>query len=455
MINSKEIYEKLKETVFGQDEYIKKLALFGYKHQMNLELINTEEETVNNNLLVVGPSGCGKTFAVRQLAKIIDIPFYEVDCSTLVQVGYKGANDINVSMQLLKKKYGDLAGRAIVYLDEFDKIFDQSLYQRGGGTSSQCNFLKILENSEVVLEDGRYDKDIINTTGISFIATGSFEMVKEKFRKTEANRMGFNNKSTSTNGTLTKEDLIKFGFMPELIGRFSDLININQLTKEDMFNIVKYSKKSPTRNYLNLFEKNEVKVEIDDSVYRKIADEAYNSTTGARNVFTELNKVFDDCLYKISSKNNINKIKFQVVNNQIKQKYVYGNIKNIDFNIDKPNKNSVTKSFYSIERIKKMIKEILVELDFSDFEKEIAMRIVLTNLIINYSKDINNLTKMKDNIIYDYFHNQKFRCVTILDFNKKNLLQKDNMNYKLIKIMKILYDHLSSTILEERNNINE
>ena len=454
MINSKVIYEKLKESVFGQDEYIKKLALLGFKHQMNLEMIKIKKETVNNNLLVVGPSGCGKTFAVRQLAKIISIPFYEVDCSNLVQVGYKGANDIISSLKLLKKEHGDRAYRAIVYLDEFDKIFDESLYQRGQGKSSQQNFLKVLENSVVVLDDSK-DPETLDTTGISFIATGSFEMVKEKFRKTEANRMGFNNKSTSTNGTLTKEDLIKFGFMPELIGRFSDLININQLTKEDMFNIVKYSKKSPTRNYLNLFEKNEVKVEIDDSVYRKIADEAYNSTTGARNVFTELNKVFDDCLYKISSENNIDKIKLKVVKNKIEQKYTYGDIKNIEFEVDKPTKDSNSKSFYSIERIKEMVKEKLDRIGYKRNNKEIAYQVIFTNLLLYCSKDKSDLTQMKDNVLYAYFYKQRSNCLDVFTSYKKTYLNDKKVNHDVITIMDIIYDHLASTILEERNNINE
>ena len=455
MINSKEIYEKLKESVFGQDEYIKKLALLGFKHQMNLEMINNKKETVNNNLLVVGPSGCGKTFAVRQLAKIIDIPFYEVDCSTLVQVGYKGANDIISSLKLLKKEHGERAYRAIVYLDEFDKIFDESLYQRGQGKSSQQNFLKVLENSVVVLDDSK-DPETLDTTGISFIATGSFEMVKEKNKKVVSNKMGFSASNTKQKVELSKEDLIKFGFMPELIGRFSDLININQLTKEDMFNIVKNSKESPTRNYLNLFEKNEVKVSIDDSFYKKIADEAYNSTTGARNVFTELNKVFDDCLYKISSENNIDKIKLKVVNNKIEQKYTYGDIKNIEFDIDKPTKDSDSKSFYTIEKILKMAEEILDHIiNADDSIKEVAIQIFHTNLLLYCSKDDSDLAKMKDNVLYDYFLKQKNDYRYAFNTYRNTYLENKDTNFQLVLMMDAIYDHLSSTILEERNNINE
>ena len=136
MIKTETIFNELKKSVIGQDEYLKQLALTGYKHQLKNKLIEMGKEPICSNLLVVGPSGCGKTFSVKQLSKLLDVPFFEINCSNLVQVGYKGASDLEKSLGDMVSQFKSKYKNAIIYLDEFDKLLDLSLIKDGKGKST-------------------------------------------------------------------------------------------------------------------------------------------------------------------------------------------------------------------------------------------------------------------------------------------------------------------------------
>lgn len=325
MIKTETIFNELKKSVFGQDEYLRKLAITGYKHQLKQKLIQKGEKPINSNLLVIGPSGSGKTFAVKKLSKLLDIPFYEIDCSNIVQTGYRGGEDITSALASMVNTLGiSKAERSIVYLDEFDKILDLALIVDGKGKGPQQNFLKYLEpNIQTIYnKNTTRSSDRLNTAGITFIATGSFEMAKEKIGKTNLNKMGFNiNEKKESGVQLNEEDLIKSGYMPELIGRFGSIININQLSEDDFYNILKYGNSSDLEIYKTAFNEQGVDVTIDDEVYKEIARRAFNTATGARNIGNTLNTILDKCLSDISNNETIRSINITFKDGEIKSDY--------------------------------------------------------------------------------------------------------------------------------------
>lgn len=400
MINSKEIFNELKKSVIGQDEYIKQLATIGYKHQLNLRLLSEGKETLNNNLLVIGPSGSGKTFAVKQLSKLIDVPFYEIDCSNIVQTGYKGNTNIETALLDAFNKLHSKVQEAIIYLDEFDKIIDYCMLAEGKGTGSQQNFLKILENNDVTVDRSRLGTSMnISTRGITFIATGSFESVKSRLKICTDNHMGFNATNKKTAVKLTADDLIAAGFIPELIGRFTKIININQLSKDDFFNIVKTGSASSLKQYKDMFAAGEVELNVDDSVYRVIADKAYNSSIGARGITNALSSILDDCLYETSSNDKIDAVKVCYKANKLDLTYSY----------NKSNqKHSITYPSITLNEVREYAMNVLDSYD---------IKVRNTNLIKN---DF-------DSLIHDLDDKQDLNSVfMLLSFKEQELLEQLN-----------------------------
>lgn len=368
MIKTETIYNELKKSVFGQDEYLRQLAITGYKHQLKQTLIQKGKVPINSNLLVVGPSGCGKTFAVKKLSKLLDIPFYEVDCSNIVQTGYKGPEDITIALGNMVNTMGVInAEHAIVYLDEFDKILDLEMIVAGKGKGSQQNFLKVLEPNKITVtykDSLKQNKTCLDTSGITFIATGSFEVAKERIGKTSINLMGFNVDKKRKNGVeLDDEDLIKSGYMPELIGRFASIININQLGEEDFYNIVKHSDSSDMEKYKTVFEEQDIELNIDDEVYKEIARKSFNTVTGARNIGKILNTVLDKCLSDVSNDETIRSIDVKFIDNSFKADYKHDQKKvRINRLINLIGAGAAVKKEEYIDAVEEMIYEFNVEI---------------------------------------------------------------------------------------------
>ena len=323
MLNSREIVNELKKKVVGQDEYVRQLAILGYKHQLNQKLIAEEKTPLNNNLLVVGPTGSGKTFGAKQLAKIIDIPFFEVDCSNVVQNGYKGMNNVEHILKDAADKLKSDVLHSIIYLDEFDKIYDQALDVRGEGTAQQQNFLKMLEPNEVVFDRENSSRHTyaksLSTAGITFIATGSFDFIRRKEQK-KTQKMGFE-KGKPEKEPITKEDIIKAGFIPELVGRFSTLINLNELNEDDYYRILIDSKESAYTQYRDFFNAVDVDLHIDDKVFEKIAHEAYEKKVGARGLDDVLNAYLENAVFDVSCDPGISEIDLCLKNGDIVSEY--------------------------------------------------------------------------------------------------------------------------------------
>ncbi len=332
MMNSKEIMRKLKEKVIGQDEYVKQLSIFGFKHELNQKLIEKGKSPINNNLLVVGPTGSGKTFAAKKLSRILDIPFYEVDCSNVVQTGYKGLTSVEHILKDARNKLHSDVRHAIIYLDEFDKIYDQHLDAIGEGLAQQQNFLKMLEPNEIVYdrENSRFDSGAfyLNTAGISFIATGSFDFVRRKQAR-GSRKMGFDTKAEDKR-PLTKDDIIAAGFLPELIGRFATIINLKELDKDDYYRILVESKDSAYTQYQEFFDAAGVRLKIEDSVFAQLAREAYEKKVGARGLNDVLNDHLVNAMFDVSCDQTIRGVDIGIREGQIMTGYRYRKKKESD-----------------------------------------------------------------------------------------------------------------------------
>ena len=443
MIRVETILNELKKTIFGQDEYLKQLAVTGYKHQLKNELINKGRAPIDTNLLVIGPSGCGKTFAVRRLAELLDIPFYEINCANITEVGYKGTQDIEMALGGMVNTLRKESENAIVYLDEFDKVLDVNLLHDGNGKAIQQNFLKILEPNEITVPISYGSKNSstikLNTSGMTFIATGTFEIIKDHKRKNGGNKMGFNSiDNKEKNIILDEDDLVKGGYMPELIGRFSSLININQLTKDDFYNIIKKGNKSALKNYEMMLEDQGVELCINDRVYKEIANIAYNNVTGARGINKILNKVLEECLCDVSNDSSISKVTIGYSKNQFKTDYERDSKKKKMFieNIVYADK------LISIEEIRKFIYQ---NLSFRDINNKLSTRaeIHFDEVLENFDGPdvaLNNLISVLERYRENIDHN-----AALLNNNRcaDDIIDNKNETEYLVLLMDVYKDLLN------------
>lgn len=417
-MNTKEIYEELSKFVVGQDEYIKQLAILSYKHQLKQKQIEKGLTPINTNMLVIGPSGCGKTFAARKLASLIDVPFYEIDCSNLVQVGYKGNTSIEDSLSRLVNENKHNYNKAIIYLDEFDKILDLALLKDGKGTGSQQNFLKILEPGKATITTGyRFESKLeIDTSGFTFIATGSFESVKREIKLNNNVTMGFNvERKIFEDINLSKRDLIEYGYMAELMGRFPTFININQLSEDDFVSILKNSEDSVYKRYVELFKQDNISFNINDSAFRNIVEQSYSNVIGARSMDETISKIADQCLYDASYDTSIVSIDVSGTKNGYKFKYRFGELRNYKDSDD-------TVGYLLVNELKKEMNEYIEEMDtmvryenslrkeidsiFSGGSDVIKVADYIYELKMMLNIDVNENFRGVRNEFYDHFINK-------------------------------------------------
>jgi len=288
-------------------------------------------EYLKPNVLLLGPTGVGKTYLMRNVAKLIGVPFVKADATKFSETGYVGNDVEDLVRDLVKQAEGDveLAQYGIIYVDEIDKIAAEG--SRGGrdvsGRGVQINLLKLMEETEVNLQSpqdmmgqmkafmemqrgGKPKKPTISTKNILFIVSGAFDQLAESVRKRlDLNRIGFGSseeqeQSESGVNFLNKaetQDFIKYGFEPEFVGRLPVRVACDHLTKEDLADILLSSEGNALDQYRKDFDGYGIKFEIDDSAIREVARQAADEKTGARGLVTVLEKAFRDFKFELPS----------------------------------------------------------------------------------------------------------------------------------------------------------
>lgn len=313
-ITPSEIHHQLDRFIIGQEHAKRVLSVAIYNH--NKRLHDKTGLIKKSNILLAGPSGCGKTLLARTLAKMLDVPFATADATSLTEAGYVG-DDVEICLQrLLDVADGDLelAQKGVVFIDEIDKIArkgeNRSITRDVSGEGVQSSLLKLIDGCEVnVQTTGRRKHPNgpnvkFNTANVLFICGGAFEGLFDTRKK---NPLGFGAGNTfdvidadkAANEKLTQESLVKFGMMPELVGRLPILCALTELREDDLVRVLTEPEDAIIKEYELLFKKDGIKLSFEEESLREIAKIAIEKKTGARGLRTILEDVMLDIMYDI------------------------------------------------------------------------------------------------------------------------------------------------------------